>query len=99
MRYLGIECGGTRTVVLFGPDADGRWRRAEFGPANLRLLDDAKLVSHFQAVKRTAGAAFDGIAIGMAGARGAERRMTARPPSPKGVAMAVMVSSSIMGQV
>jgi len=68
-RFLGIECGGTRTVVLFGPDADGRWRRAEFGPANLRLLDDAGLVNHFQAVKRTAGAAFDGIAIGMAGAR------------------------------
>jgi len=68
-RFLGIECGGTRTVVLFGPDADGGWRRAEFGPANLRLLDDAGLVNHFKAVKRTAGAAFDGIAIGMAGAR------------------------------
>jgi N-acetylmuramic acid 6-phosphate etherase len=69
MNFLGIECGGTRTVILFGPDADGGWRRAEFGPANLRLLDDAGLVLHFKTVKRTAGAAFDGIVIGMAGAR------------------------------
>ena len=52
MRYLGIECGGTRTVVLFGPTGGGDFRRAEFGPANLRLLDDAALVKHFKAIKR-----------------------------------------------
>jgi len=69
MRFLGIECGGTRTVVLFGPDAAGGWQRAEFGPANLRLLDDAALVKHFKTVKRIVPAAFDGMVIGMAGAR------------------------------
>ena len=50
--YLGIECGGTRTVVLFGPIGGGEFQRAEFGPANLRLLDDAALVKHFMAIKR-----------------------------------------------
>jgi N-acetylmuramic acid 6-phosphate etherase len=82
-RFLGIECGGTRTVVLFGPDAGGRWRSAEFGPANLRLLDDAGLVRHFKAVKRAAGAAFDGMAIGMAGARTEKDRRRIRAAAGK----------------
>ena len=54
--WLGIECGGTRTVALFGPDAGGRFQRAEFGPANLRLLDDAALVKHLKAIKKLADA-------------------------------------------
>jgi len=68
-NYLGIECGGTRTVVLFGPGTGGVYRRAEFGPANLRLLDDARLVKHFQTIKRAVPAHPAGMVIGMAGAR------------------------------
>jgi N-acetylmuramic acid 6-phosphate etherase len=70
--YLGIECGGTRTTVLLAPGAGQSVLRAEFGPANLRLLDDAALVAHFNAVdaiRRQAPAPLAGIAIGMAGAR------------------------------
>jgi N-acetylmuramic acid 6-phosphate etherase len=67
--FLGIECGGTRSAALFGPDEAGGFRRAEFGAANLRLLDDAALVRHFRTIQRTAAGPFAGIAIGMAGAR------------------------------
>ena len=80
---LGIECGGTRTVALFGPGKDGGFRRAEFGPANLRLLNDAALVKHFKAVKRAAGAAPAGIAIGMAGARTEKDRRRIRAAAGK----------------
>ena len=83
MRYLGIECGATRTVVLFGPDATGGWRRAEFGPANLRLLDDAALVRHFKTLKRTVPAAFDGMVIAMAGARTEKDRRRIRAAAGK----------------
>ena len=38
---LGIECGATHTVTLH--ESGGKIARAEFGPANLRLLDDAQL--------------------------------------------------------
>ena len=63
--YLGIECGGTRTVAL----AVGTHTvRREFSPENLRLLGDPALQRHFSAIahampKPTA------ICIGMAGAR------------------------------
>ncbi|HUR45273.1 MAG TPA: N-acetylmuramic acid 6-phosphate etherase [Candidatus Saccharimonadales bacterium] len=66
--YLGIEGGGTRTVALL-TDADGRLvKRAEFGPANFRLLNDAELRKHLQ----TIAAAFPipkAVAVGLAGAR------------------------------
>ncbi|MGA2854998.1 MAG: BadF/BadG/BcrA/BcrD ATPase family protein, partial [Verrucomicrobiota bacterium] len=81
--YLGIECGGTRTVVLFGPGPGGRFQRAEFGPANLRLLDDAALVKHFKAIKKAAGAAFTGMVIGMAGARTEKDRRRIRSAAGK----------------
>jgi N-acetylmuramic acid 6-phosphate etherase len=81
--YLGIECGGTRTLVLFGPDAAGGWRRAELGPANLRLLDDAALLRHFKAVQRAAAAPSTGIVIGMAGARTEKDRRRIRAASGK----------------
>lgn len=63
---LGIECGGTHTVAL---RCQGRnvqeWRG---GPANLRLLSDARLRRHFRAICQALGTA-DAIGIGMAGAR------------------------------
>jgi N-acetylmuramic acid 6-phosphate etherase len=65
---LGVECGGTRTVAL-AADAGGRQiRRAEFGPANLRLLSDRELTGHFKTIAARMPSPSD-IAIGMAGAR------------------------------
>jgi N-acetylmuramic acid 6-phosphate etherase len=70
--YLGIECGATRTVALLAPGENRPCLRAEFGPANLRLLDDAALLAHFKAVRSLSHQSSTppaGIAIGMAGAR------------------------------
>jgi N-acetylmuramic acid 6-phosphate etherase len=65
---LGIECGGTRSVAL-AADASGKeLRRAEFGPANLRLLDDVQLVKHFKTIAEQMPKP-SAMAIGMAGAR------------------------------
>jgi hypothetical protein len=65
--FLGIECGGTRTVALL-VNGNRSVKRIEIGPANLRLLSDLELVRHF----RSLHASFPrptAIAIGMAGAR------------------------------
>src|SRR5689334_14177305 len=65
---LGIECGATHSVALCA-DGDLRLiRREEFGPANLRLLNDSQLLRHFRAIalKLPKPAA---LCIGMAGAR------------------------------
>jgi N-acetylmuramic acid 6-phosphate etherase len=82
-NYLGIECGGTRTVVLFGPGGGGPCRRAEFGPANLRLLDDARLVKHFKAISRAVAALPAAVVIGMAGARTEKDRRRIREAAAK----------------
>src|ERR1039458_8915655 len=96
VTYLGIECGGTRTVVLFGPGTGGDYRRAEFGPANLRLLDDARLVNHFKAIRRAVTAAPAGIAIGMAGSRTEKDRKRIRAAAGKVWGQApVLVSSDL----
>jgi N-acetylmuramic acid 6-phosphate etherase len=66
--YLGIEGGGTRTVAMLADAASNLLQRAEFGPANLRLLDDAALRRHFRAVQR----AFPrpaALCLGLAGLR------------------------------
>ena len=66
--FLGIECGGTRTVAILA-DPDGRLlQRTTAGPANLKLMDDAALVRHFKGIARNF-AKPTSIAIGMAGAR------------------------------
>jgi N-acetylmuramic acid 6-phosphate etherase len=70
--YLGIEGGGTRTTALLAPGGGQPCLRAEFGPANLRLLDDEALAQHFiaiSALSQKAQAPLAGIGIGMAGAR------------------------------
>lgn len=71
--FLGIECGGTRTVALL---TDARLRllqRVVAGPANMRLLSEPELARHFRSLAR----AFPrpaAIGIGMAGVReGADR--------------------------
>jgi N-acetylmuramic acid 6-phosphate etherase len=66
--FLGIECGGTRTVALL-TDAQGRvLRREESGPANFRLITDQQMKTLFAGIARR----FDqpvAIGIGMAGVR------------------------------
>src|SRR3954464_6590842 len=66
--FLGIECGATHTVAL-SADASGKaMRRREFGPANLRLLNDPQLLRHLRTVATAMPAALS-LCIGMAGAR------------------------------
>src|SRR5687768_11017653 len=66
--FLGIEAGGTRTTALL-EDVHGQFTaRHEAGPANLRLLNDAQLASHFRGIARALPRP-DALAIGMAGAR------------------------------
>jgi len=65
---LGIESGGTRTVALAASDRGVALLRREFGPANLRLLDDRGLRQHFTAIAREMPRPST-LAIGMAGAR------------------------------
>jgi N-acetylmuramic acid 6-phosphate etherase len=70
--YLGVECGGTRSVALLSQGLGLPCLRAKFGPANFRLLNDEALTEHFIAIKKfqaRAGATLAGIAIGMAGVR------------------------------
>ena len=70
--FLGVECGATRTVALLEPGGNMPCLRTEFGPGNLKLLDDAALVDHFTTIKALQGKAaapLIGIAIGMAGMR------------------------------
>lgn len=71
--YLGIEAGGTRMVGLFDSGDGSPVRRAEAGPANLRLLTDAQLAARFKEI-----AAFfpapGAVCIGMAGVRAGSDR-------------------------
>ncbi len=68
ISLLGIEGGGTRTVGILADAALRQRQRVEAGPANLRLLTDAQLRTHFRALAqiffRPAA-----LGIGMAGAR------------------------------
>ena len=61
---LGIECGATHTVTLH--ESGGKIARAEFGSANLRLLDDAQLAKHLRQIAKQFPKP-NAVAIGMAG--------------------------------
>jgi len=75
--FLGIEGGGTRTVALL-VDANGELQqRIEAGPANLRLLTDRQLASHFKSLSRQMPVP-SSVAIGLAGARTGEDRSRVR---------------------
>ena len=41
-KLLGIECGATHTVALL--EQEGKVTKAEFGPANIRLISKKELV-------------------------------------------------------
>jgi N-acetylmuramic acid 6-phosphate etherase len=84
--YLGIESGGTHTTALLAPGGGQDCLRAEFGAANLRLLDDDALATHFTAINalcQKAKAPLAGIAIGMAGARTDSDRQRIRAAAAK----------------
>jgi len=85
--FLGIECGATRSVALLAPGGDAPTLHAEFGPANVRLLDDDALAAHFASIKTTlqgkATAPLKGIVIGMAGARAESDRQRIRTAAGK----------------
>src|SRR5262245_51085705 len=66
--FLGLECGGTRTIALLADGAGRAAKRIEAGPANLRLLSDAQLVAHFQSISKSFPKP-SALGIGMAGAR------------------------------
>ncbi len=66
--FLGIEGGGTRTVVLLVNTAGQLVKRAEFGPANLRLLTDTQLTRRFREIAKAFPKPAAG-GIGLAGAR------------------------------
>jgi N-acetylmuramic acid 6-phosphate etherase len=84
--YLGIEGGASRTTVLLSPGGGLSSLRAEFGPANLRLMDDAGLVGLFAAVNslcQRAAAPLAGVAIGLAGACTQSDRLRIRAAAAK----------------
>ena len=72
--FLGIDCGGTRSIAVYV--TGGLTRRVEAGAGNVRLLSDAQLTALF----RTLSSAHrdlprpDAVAIGMAGAGNEEQR-------------------------
>lgn len=73
IRLLGIEAGGTRTVAVmeecFGEALEGvYYLKSEFGPANLKMLNERQLVRHFRTIA-TGIPRPHAIAIAMAGAR------------------------------
>jgi len=76
-KFLGIECGGTRTVALLANESGKLLRRVEAGPANMRLLGARKLKSHLSALAKQFPRP-DAVAIGMAGVRGEDDRDTLR---------------------
>jgi N-acetylmuramic acid 6-phosphate etherase len=83
---LGIESGGTHTTALLAPGGGQDCLRSEFGPANLRLMDDDALAQHFAAINtlcQQAQAPLAGIAIGMAGARTESDRQRIRAAAAK----------------
>lgn len=83
---MGIECGGTRTIALLAPGGKQPCLRAEFGPGNLRLLNDDALLAHFQALSslsRKVRERLGGLAIGMAGARTEADRQRVRSVAAK----------------
>ncbi len=66
---LGIECGATHSSAFLTDLGGTVLRRAQAGPANLRLLTDAQLVRHFRAIHDQLRLRPASLAIGMAGAR------------------------------
>ncbi len=83
--FLGIECGGTKSIAVFAQTNGSQAVQFEAGPANLRLLSDLQLVSHFRTISavHTSKNTPVSIAIGMAGARTESDRLRIRTAAAK----------------
>jgi N-acetylmuramic acid 6-phosphate etherase len=64
--FLGVECGGTRTIALLVDDRGQSIKRVETGPANMRLMSDHQLVLHFRHLASLLSSP-SALGIGMAG--------------------------------
>jgi N-acetylmuramic acid 6-phosphate etherase len=83
---LGIECGATRSTVLMCQGDDLPCIRAEYGPANVRLMDDHQLVQHFSRIRTIHTDSMPGLAgivVGIAGARNEADRERVREAAAK----------------
>src|SRR6476659_9715746 len=69
--YLGIECGGTRSIALLSDATGKQVVRTEGGAANVKLLSDPQLLAHFRKLDAMVHhpRGLSALAIGMAGAR------------------------------
>lgn len=83
--FLGIECGGTKSVAVLTQSSGNQAVQFEAGPANLRLLSDPQLVAHFRKISamHSAKNAPSAVAIGMAGARTEMDRQRIRTAAAK----------------
>jgi N-acetylmuramic acid 6-phosphate etherase len=64
--YLGLECGGTRTVAVLADGHGQRLRRLEKGPANLRLISAAQMDANLREIGMELPVP-SAVGIGMAG--------------------------------
>ena len=77
-RFLGIEGGGTRTVVLLADDHGRILQRLESGPLNLKLLLDDEALQRLRDIKRHLAFHPSSLALCLAGCRTAADRSRAR---------------------
>ncbi|HWN97306.1 MAG TPA: N-acetylmuramic acid 6-phosphate etherase [Methylomirabilota bacterium] len=72
--FLGLDCGGTRSVAVC--EYGGRVRRVEAGPGNVGLLNDSQLLALFRELSSVHKGLCvpSAVAIGMAGAGIAAQR-------------------------
>ena len=83
--FLGIECGGTKSVAILTQNNGREAVQIEAGAANLRLLSDVQLVQHFRKIAsiHKNSSTPDSVAIGMAGARTEGDRQRIRAAAAK----------------
>lgn len=81
--FLGLDCGGTRSVAVYV--CGQSQRRAEAGPGNVRLLSDAQLLALFRELSGVHNGmpAPSAVGIGMAGAGTAEQQERIRRAAAK----------------
>jgi len=81
--FLGLDCGGTRSVAIY--QCGSEQRRAEAGPGNVGLLNDAQLVALFRELSSVHKnlPAPSAVGIGMAGAGIATQRERIRHAAAK----------------
>ncbi len=68
--WIGLECGGTRTVGLAADASLQELGRVTAGPCNLRLVSDEALEARFREIQRALPAPV-AVGVGMAGVRDA----------------------------